>query len=94
MCRNRMFQRATKSYLLKQNSGLSNEDLVTAFRDADKDKSGSLSFQEVQDLFINMGHNSEIPEDDVIEYFKSLDLDEDGQIRLEEFQRVFKGIHQ
>ena len=92
MCRNRMFQRATKSYLIKQKHGLSNADLEKAFRDADKDNSGSLSLQEVQDLFRNMGNNSEIPEEDVKEYFKSLDLDEDGQIRLEEFQRVFKVI--
>jgi Ca2+-binding EF-hand superfamily protein len=87
-----MFQRATKSYLIKQNSGLNNEDLVRAFRDADTDNSGSLSLEEVRNIFRYMGQNSELPEEDVIEYFKSLDLDEDGQVTLEEFQRVFNEI--
>lgn len=92
MCRNRMFQRATKSYLIKQKQGWGEDDLVKAFRDADKDKSGSLSLQEVQNIFRQMGNDSEIPEEDMIEYFKSLDVDEDGQITLDDFQRAFKAI--
>lgn len=92
MCRSRMFQRATKSYLIKQKHGWSEDDLVKAFRDADKDNSGSLSLQEVQNIFRQMGNDSEIPEEDMIEYFKSLDVDEDGQITLDDFQRAFKAI--
>lgn len=92
LCRTRMFQRATKSYLMKQNNGLKNDDLVKAFRDADTDNSGSLNLDEVQNLFRNMGYNSEIPEEEVIEYFNSLNLDDDGQVTLEEFQRVFNVI--
>lgn len=92
MCRSRMFQRATKSYLIKQKHGWSEDDLVKAFRDADKNNSGSLSLQEVQNIFRQMGNDSEIPEEDMIEYFKSLDVDEDGQITLDDFQRAFKAI--
>jgi len=92
MCRKRMFRKAVKSYLLSQNSGLGDDELVKAFRDADKDKSGSLSLSEVRDLMLHMGNNSAIPEKDMNELFKSLDLHEDGQVSLNDILEMSKAF--
>ena len=80
MCRKRMFQKAMKSYLLS--SGLGVNELEKAFRDADRDRSGTLSLTELAALMHNMGKNSSIPEKDVKELLDSLDLDDDGQVTL------------
>ena len=91
LCRTRMFQRATKSYLINQSNSLRNDDWVKAFQDADTDNSGSLSLEEVHNIFRTIG-NFDIPEEEVIEYFHSLELDDNGQVTLEEFKRVFSVI--
>ncbi|KAL7528667.1 hypothetical protein ACHAXR_002561 [Thalassiosira sp. AJA248-18] len=92
MCRKRMFQKAVKSYLLSQNSDLGDDELVTVFHDADKDKSGSLSLSEVRDLMLRMGNNSAIPEKDLRELLKSLDLDEDGKVTLRDILEMSKAF--
>lgn len=92
MCRKRMFQKAVKSYLLSQNSGLGDNQLAKAFQDADKDSSGSLSLSEVRDLMLHMGSNSAIPEKDIRALLKSLDLDEDGQVSLKDIIEMGKSF--
>lgn len=80
MCRKRMFQKAMKSHLLS--SGLGLNEVEKAFRDADRDRSGTLSLTELAALMHSMGKNSSIPEKDVKELLDSLDLDDDGQVTL------------
>jgi serine/threonine protein kinase len=80
MCRKRMLQKAMKSYLLS--SGLGVNELEKAFRDADRDKSGTLCLKELASLINNMGSNSSIPDKDLRELLESLDLDDDGQVTL------------
>jgi len=93
MCRKRMFHKAVKSYLLSQNSGLGGVvELVKAFRDVDKDNSGSLSLSEVRDLMLHMGNNSAIPEKDLRELLESLDLDEDGIVSLNDILEMSKAF--
>eukprot|EP00581_Thalassiosira_minuscula_P011566 CAMPEP_0183713244 /NCGR_PEP_ID=MMETSP0737-20130205/8139_1 /TAXON_ID=385413 /ORGANISM="Thalassiosira miniscula, Strain CCMP1093" /LENGTH=908 /DNA_ID=CAMNT_0025941997 /DNA_START=158 /DNA_END=2884 /DNA_ORIENTATION=+ len=90
ICRQRMFRKAVKSYLLSQNSALGDDSRV--FRDADKDKSGTLNLSEVRDLMLHMGNNSAIPEKDILELLKSLDLDEDGQVSLNDILEMSKAF--
>lgn len=92
MCRQRMFQKAVKSYSLLQTSGLSSKEIENVFYDADKDKSGTLSLNEVRDLMLHMGKNSSIPEDDVKELLKSLDGDEDGKVTLKDIFEMTKAF--
>jgi len=90
MCRKRMFHKAMKSYLLS--SGLGSNELEKAFHDADKDRSGTLSLNEVRDLMLHMGSNSSIPENDVRELLESLDLDGDGQVTLKDVIEMAKSL--
>jgi Ca2+-binding EF-hand superfamily protein len=69
-----------KSHLLS--SGLGVNEVEKAFRDADRDRSGTLSLTELAALMHSMGKNSSIPEKDVKELLDSLDLDDDGQVTL------------
>ena len=40
MCRKRLFKKAVKQFSLDKNRGLSDDDIVAAFHDADMDNSG------------------------------------------------------
>jgi CRP-like cAMP-binding protein len=88
MCRKRLFKRAVKQYSLSKKRGLSDEDIVAAFHDADIDNSGSLNLDEVRRLMHRMDPN--FPMDDIKELMKFVDVDEDGSIKLEEFKRLFR----
>jgi hypothetical protein len=60
MCRKRLFKKAVKSYSVEHKRGLSDDDLVAAFHDADVDGSGSLNLNEVRRPS-HASHGSKIP---------------------------------
>jgi len=88
MCRKRLFKKAVKAYSLEKNRGLSDDDIVAAFHDADIDGSGSLNLDEVRRLMHGM--DPKFPMEDIRALLKFVDVDEDGQITLEEFKRLFR----
>jgi Ca2+-binding EF-hand superfamily protein len=88
MARKRLFKKAVKAYSLEQNRGLSDEDLVAAFHDADVDKSGSLNLDELRRLMHRM--DPQYPMSEIVELLKYVDVDEDGQIKLDEFKQLFR----
>jgi hypothetical protein len=65
MCWKRMLKKAMKSNLLS--SGLGLNELLKAFCDTNRDRSGTLSLPGQATLMHNMGKNSSIPEKDVKE---------------------------
>lgn len=88
MCRKRLFKRAVKSYSLSKNRGLSDEDIVAVFHDADIDQSGSLDLKEVRRIMHSM--DPDYPIEEIQALLKHVDVDEDGNISLEEFKRLFR----
>jgi CRP-like cAMP-binding protein len=88
MCRKRLFKRAVKQFSLQQNRGLTDDDIVAAFHDADLDHSGSLNVNEVGELMHKMDPN--FPMSEIRELIKFVDVDEDGEVSLDEFKRIFR----
>jgi serine/threonine protein kinase len=88
MCRKRLFKRAVKAYSLEKKRGLSDDDIVAAFHDADIDRSGSLSLEEVRRLMHHMDPN--FPIEEIQALLKWVDINEDGQMTLAEFKRLFR----
>ena len=88
MCRKRLFKKAVKQFSLEKNRGLSDEDIVAAFHDADMDKSGSLNVEEVRRLMHRM--DPRFPVSEIVALLKFVDVDEDGQVSLEEFKKIFR----
>lgn len=88
MCRKRLFKKAVKQFSLQKNRGLSDEDIVAAFHEADLDRSGSLNVEEVGRLMRRM--DPKYPIEEIHALLKFVDVDEDGQVSLEEFKRIFR----
>eukprot|EP00539_Tryblionella_compressa_P015853 CAMPEP_0178838938 /NCGR_PEP_ID=MMETSP0746-20121128/13588_1 /TAXON_ID=913974 /ORGANISM="Nitzschia punctata, Strain CCMP561" /LENGTH=909 /DNA_ID=CAMNT_0020501935 /DNA_START=73 /DNA_END=2802 /DNA_ORIENTATION=- len=88
MCRKRLFKRAVKQFSLHKHRGLSDEDIVAAFHDADQDKSGSLNAEEVRSIMHRM--DPKFPMSEIHQLMKFVDVDEDGQVSLDEFKRIFR----
>lgn len=88
MCRKRMFKKAVKNVSLQKKRGLTDDDIVAVFHDADLNNSGSLSSDEVRNLMHKM--DPTFPEEDISALMKFIDVDEDGLITLEEFKRLFR----
>lgn len=88
MCRKRLFKKAVKMYSLERTRGLSKEDIVAAFHDADIDQSGHLNLDEVRRLMHRM--DPSYPLEEIRELLKFVDVDEDGRISLEEFKNLFR----
>jgi CRP-like cAMP-binding protein len=88
MCRKRLFKRAVKQFSLYKKRGLSDDDIVAAFHDADMDKSGTLNLEEVRALMHRMDPNFPISE--IEQLMKFVDVDEDGFVSLDEFKRLFR----
>lgn len=88
MCLKRLLKRAVKTHLIHHKRGLSNEDLTKAFEDADIDKSGDLSLDEVRKLMHAM--DPTIAEKDIISLLKFIDVDEDNKINFNDFKRMFR----
>ena len=83
-----MFKKAVKQFSLQKNRGLSDDDIVAAFYDADLDKSGSLNIEEVRRLMHRM--DPKFPMSEIHHLMKFVDVDEDGQVNLDEFKRIFR----
>mmetsp|Transcript_3184 Transcript_3184/g.6953 ORF Transcript_3184/g.6953 Transcript_3184/m.6953 type:complete len:1032 (+) Transcript_3184:126-3221(+) len=90
MCRKRLFKKAVKTFSLGKKRGLTNDDIVAAFYEADTDNSGQLSFDEIKNLIHKM--DPTIPEQEIRSLIKFIDIDEDGLISLEEFKRLFRSF--
>lgn len=88
MCRKRLFKKAVKQFSLHKNRGLSDDDIVAAFHDADLDKSGSLNAEEVRQLMHRM--DPKFPMSEIHHLMKFVDVDDDGQVSLEEFKKIFR----
>ena len=88
MCRKRMFKKAIKKLALGLGLGLTFHDVETAFKEADKDKSGSLSLDELRSLFRSM--DPDYPDEEIVAFLKFIDLDEDGRIGFDEFKLLFR----
>jgi len=61
------------------------EKLIAAFKDADRDNSGSISKREMFDLLQNLGidrHSSRM------KLFRGFDVDDDGVITFDEFKKI------
>uniref|UniRef100_A0A7S2EJ89 Calmodulin n=1 Tax=Trieres chinensis TaxID=1514140 RepID=A0A7S2EJ89_TRICV len=89
MCRKRLFKKAVKNYSMgMMGRGLTNEDIVAAFHEADKNKDGRLSHDEIRDF---MHHTDPtIPDQEIKALVKFIDVDEDGYCGLDEFKRLFR----
>lgn len=92
MCRKRLFKKAVKSFSLEKQRGLSDEDIVAAFHDADIDSSGGLNLDEVSKLMRRMDPN--FPMEEIRALLEYVDVDEDGKISLEEFKSMFRQFEQ
>jgi serine/threonine protein kinase len=88
MCRKRLFKKAVKAYSLQKKGGLTDDDIVAAFYDADIDGTGALNLEEVRRIFHQM--EPEYPMSEIKALLEFVDVDEDGQITLEEFKRLFR----
>jgi serine/threonine protein kinase len=88
MCLKRLFKRAVKQFSLYKKRGLSDEDIIAAFHDADMDKSGTLNVEEVRALMHRMDPN--FPMSEIQQLMKFVDVDEDGSVSLDEFKRIFR----
>lgn len=88
MCRKRLFKKAVKQFSLQKNRGLSDDDIVAAFHDADLDNSGSLDVEEVRRLMHRI--EPDFPMSEIHQLMKFVDVDEDGQVSLDEFKRIFR----
>jgi CRP-like cAMP-binding protein len=88
MCRKRLFKKAVKAYSLEKKRGLSDDDIVAAFYDADIDKSGTLSLEEVRRIMHRM--DPKFPMSEIMALLKYVDVNEDGQMTLEAFKRLFR----
>lgn len=88
MCRKRMFKKAIKKLALDMKLGLTFKDVEAAFYEADKDKSGSLSLDQLRFLFRRM--DPDFPEEDIVAFLQYIDLDEDGRIGFDEFKLLFR----
>lgn len=88
MCRKRLFKKAVKAYSLQKKGGLTDDDIVAAFHDADIDGTGSLNLEEVRLIMHQM--EPEFPMSEIKALLEFVDVDEDGQITLEEFKRLFR----
>ncbi|KAH9505113.1 hypothetical protein Btru_059583 [Bulinus truncatus] len=72
--------------LIKQTMSNFDEKVIQFFRHADKDNSGSISFQELVGVFRQCGYNA--PESDLKELFKFIDTNNDNTVSLEELKLV------
>ena len=88
MCRKRLFKKAVKNFSLEAHRGLSDDDIVAVFHDADVDCSGTLDLDEVKRLMHRM--DPKFPLEEIKALLRFVDVDEDGQITLEEFKRLFR----
>jgi len=88
MCRKRLFKKAVKTYALESKRGLSDDDLVAAFYDADIDRTGTLNLDEVRRLMHRMDPN--YPMEEIQALLKFVDVDGDGKISLDEFKSIFR----
>lgn len=88
MCRKRLFKRAVKAYSLEKKRGLTDDDIVAAFHDADVDGDGNLGLEEVRRLMHRM--DPEFPLEEIQAILKYVDVNEDGHITLEEFKSLFR----
>jgi Ca2+-binding EF-hand superfamily protein len=88
MCRKRLFKKAVKAYSLEKTRGMTNEDIVAAFYDADIDRSGALNLDEVRRLMHRM--DPSFPMEEIRELLKFVDVDGDGKISLDEFKNLFR----
>jgi serine/threonine protein kinase len=88
MCRKRLFKKAVKQFSLQKNRGLSDDDIVAAFHDADLDRSGSLNVEEVRSIMHRM--DPKFPMSEIHQLMKFVDVDEDGQVDLAEFKKLFR----
>jgi CRP-like cAMP-binding protein len=88
MCRKRLFKKAVKQFSLEKNRGLSDEDIVQAFHDADLDNSGSLNVNEVKYLMHRM--DPKFPMEEIHALMSFVDVDDDGQVGLQEFKKMFR----
>ena len=88
MCRKRFFKKAVKFFSLSKKRGVSDEDLIRAFHESDKDKSGYLNLEEVRQLMHSMDPN--FPEGEIAALLKFVDVDGDGLISFDEYVRLFR----
>ena len=64
-----------------------------AFKDADKDGSGSIDKQELKAVLNKIAKDlkmTEVTEDDINNYLAKLDLDKSGAINQKEFGKLFQ----
>ena len=88
MCRKRLFKKAVKAFSLERKRGLSDEDIVATFYEADLDRTGLLNISELRELMHRM--DPTLPMDEIQAILDYIDIDEDGKISLEEFKRLFR----
>ncbi|VEU41222.1 unnamed protein product [Pseudo-nitzschia multistriata] len=88
MCRKRLFKRAVKQFSLETNRGLTDDDIVAAFHNADEDNSGYLSVEDVRRIMHRM--DPEFPISEIHELMKFVDVDEDGRVDIHEFKQIFR----
>jgi len=88
MCRKRLFKRAVKQFSLETNRGLSDDDIVAAFHNADEDNSGYLSVEDVRRIMHRM--DPKFPMSEIHELMKFVDVDEDGRVDIHEFKQIFR----
>lgn len=88
MCRKRLLKKAVKAFSLEKKRGLTEEDIVAAFHDADLDRTGLINLEELRELMHRM--DPTLPMEEIQAILKYVDIDEDGEISLEEFKRIFR----
>lgn len=88
MCRKRIFKKAVKQLNTENRRGFGEEDLIAAFKMADKGEDGKLCIDEIREIMHKL--DPSFPESEIIAVMKFIDVDEDGHIGLEEFKRIFR----
>lgn len=88
MCRKRLFKKAVKAFSLERKRGLTDEDIVATFHEADLDRTGLINIEELRELMHRM--DPTLPMEEIQAILKFIDVDEDGKISLEEFKRLFR----